>query len=447
MVLLTAACTSAQPAPTASPQLSDAPAITTLPAPTTTSTTTTTPATTLLPPASSLLPAEGLAGDIDALIELTEELRGLGFLTKPGVVLMEAAAFASSVGAARSINASPGRDAARTEVFQLVELLDPSQDFGTLRADIIDTPEHAWYDPTSGLLLVAVDPQGFGPVARSEIVHEIVHAITDQHYRWWDARESLVDASADDRLAALDALIEGDATYFQIVYVQGLPEAERDEIAREFAVVSPAAGVADRWVLEDLAFSFDAGFDFAAQLVAGGGIAAVDRAYLDPPQSTEHVLHPERYRRGEAPADVGVLEADVEFHTALPSASLGEWNIRLLLATTLSPGLLTQTADGWGGDSYRVYVTDDGQAAIAFLYLGDSEDHTIELTQAFIDLAEDVLRLGSGERSGGGEVYARSGRPWMFIDREDAGLLVVLASTRSAGQKLQDQLSPPVPRG
>jgi hypothetical protein len=439
LALMAGACTNEPSPPTDTPSSSNAPSITTLPAPTTTSAIGP-PTTTLLPPAPTTIPSEGLAADVEVLIGQAEEMRGLGFVTKPEVILLDAAQFASSVADAE-IKASEDRDNARTAIFHLIGQIDEAKDLQNLRADLVDKPEFAWYDPTSGSLLVAASPQGFGPLARSEIVHEIVHAITDQHYRWWAVRQSLVLAGADDRLAALDALIEGDATYFQVVYNQGLSASERDEIAREFN--TPSSPTADDWVLEDFAFPFDEGFEFVSRLVVVGGIAAVDRAYLDPPLSTEHVLHPARYKSGEAPLDAGALEASIGSYIGLPAASLGEWNLRLVLAPAVSPGLLTQTADGWGGDTYRVYISGNGGTAVALSYVGDSEADALEVTEAFIALAEDVLRLGAGERSWGGLVYSRSGRPWMFIDREKSGLLVVVASSAGAGRELADQLSPP----
>ena len=129
--------------------------------------------------------------------------------------------------------------------------------------------------------------------------------------------------------------------------------------------------------------------------------------------------------------------------STLGTGSFGEWGLRLLISETLSSGLLTQTVDGWGGDSYRLFTDSGGNVAIAILYTGDTLTDTEEVTQAFIDLAEDVLDLGDGTRSDGGQVYSRNGRPWMFVDREDTGLLVVISSVHSAGQELADALSPP----
>ena len=173
------------------------------------------------------------------------------------------------------------RDDAMTLLFRLVGRLDDGDDLSAFRRDLNGLPETAWYDDSTGSLLVADSPVELGPLARSEVVHEVVHALADQHYRWASYRsESLPDA--DDRLAAFDALVEGDATYFQLLYIQQMSQADREEVALAFVDSSAAAEGVPGWVIEDLAFPFDQGFEFVADLVASGGIAAVDRAYLDP---------------------------------------------------------------------------------------------------------------------------------------------------------------------
>jgi hypothetical protein len=407
-------------------------------APTTTSTTAST-----VPPTTTAAPAIGLAAEVEDLIDLAEGIRGLGFLATPEIVILDPVEFATRVGLLVDRRDAGSRLEAKTLLFRLIGMLDDGDDLEPLRRRLQALPETAWYDASMGQLLVADRPTRLGPLERSEVVHEIVHALADQHYRWSEGRAALVAVDADDRLVAFDALVEGDATYFQLLYIQQLPAAEQDEIARYFINPSPDASGVPAWLLRDLAFPFDEGFEFVADLVAGGGIAAVDRAYLDPPVSSEHILHPDRYHRGESGGPIASPEASLEDYTALPAASFGEWGLRLLLERALSPGLLTQIVDGWGGDSYQIFTTGGGEVAFALLYLGDTEAHTEEVTQAFIDYAEDVLGLGDGERSGGGAVYSRNRRPWVFLDREGIGLLVVIASGSSAGRDLADQLAPP----
>ena len=392
--------------------------------------------TTLLPPVTSGAPLEGLEAEIEALLQAAEEVRGLGFLIPPRIEILNPAAFTAAVTPLVAARLEDPLDGAFQGLYDLVGLPTAG---AVSRSELASAPTSAWYDATSETLLVADPVADLLPAAKAEIVHEVIHALTNQHYSWSDARLAL--AGSRDRLRALDALIEGDATYFELVYIQSLSQDEQEEIAQSFR---DAQGTVSGpvWLLREVIFPFDQGFEFVSDLVAAGGIAAVDRAYLEPPTTSEQILHPERYRRGEQGLDAGEAAGSLDGYEPT-QATMGEFGLRLLLEESLTPGVLTQTADGWGGDAYQLFTDGAGEIAFAYLYLGDGESHTAEVTQAFIDLAESVVGLSDGERSGGGEVYSRSGRPWFFLDREGAGLLVIIASEASAGRALQEQLAPP----
>ena len=405
--------------------------------------TTTTPTTTTAPSSLPPTPEDVLTDQVEGLIAETEAIRGLRFVARPAVMVLNRIDFAARVDAAIAARRDETRLAAETAVYQLIGRLEAGDDLGSLQAELLGGVETAWYDAESGALLVAAQAQELGPLARSEVVHEVVHALTDQYFEWTATRDALMAAGAVDRLRAFDALVEGDATYVQALYIQELPPAEKAEIAAEFFEPSPSAADVPEWVIDDLAFVSDSGFEFVADVVDGGGSAAVDRAYLDPPVSSEHIAHPERYRRGERPRFVDSLQLTANQYTALPEATIGEWGLRLLLEETSSAGLLTQTVDGWGGDSYQILVSADGDVAFALSYLGDGEPHTIEVTEAFLKLAEGVLGLGEGVRTNGGVAFERNGRPWMFVDREGNGLVVVIASDQGVGAELAAQLTPP----
>lgn len=437
---MTVAACSGDDDPSLTTTAGTAPSITSLAPPTTTTTTTTT--TTLLPPATTGQPPAGIEADVADLIAEAEQLRGLGFIIEPDVELLDEAAFAARVGGSESVVLS-ARDRSHNLLYRLAGRLEDAEDLGSWRSDLTPDPEFAWYDVTAKTLLVVSQAGEYGPLARSEIIHEVIHALTDQHYSWSKVIDELVAAGSDDRLIAMVALIEGDASYFQLVYVQSLSIEEQREVAEEFLEASPEAATIPEWAISDIVFPFEAGFEFVRDLVSDGGIAAVDRSYSAPPVSTEQILHPGRYERGETPVALAAPAEAPLGYEIVGSATLGEWAMRILLEEAMSPGFLTQTADGWGGDAYGLFESADGAVALAIVYIGDTEDDAIEVTQGFIDFAEDVLKLGDGARSGGGQAYSRSGRPWMFIDREGLGILVVLATERSAGRELADGLSPP----
>ena len=86
------------------------------------------------------------------------------------------------------------------------------------------------------------------------------------------------------------------------------------------------------------------------------------------PVSTEQILHPDRYARGDAPvplgfaADTGVVHEDV----------LGENEIRVLLAALAgSDEVQTVVPIGWGGDRFRVYEAPGGPALVWYVVWDD----------------------------------------------------------------------------
>ena len=60
------------------------------------------------------------------------------------------------------------------------------------------------------------------------------------------------------------------------------------------------------FVRESLLFPYEAGLNFAMGLQVEGGWDAVNRAFESPPDSTEQILHPEKYAAREAPVDVSL---------------------------------------------------------------------------------------------------------------------------------------------
>jgi hypothetical protein len=88
------------------------------------------------------------------------------------------------------------------------------------------------------------------------------------------------------------------------------------------------------------------------------------------PVSTEQILHPDRYARGDAPVPLafardsgaGVVHED----------ALGENEIRVLLAALAgSDDVQTVMPIGWGGDRYRVYDTPAGPALVWYVAWDD----------------------------------------------------------------------------
>ena len=160
---------------------------------------------------------------------------------------------------------------------------------------------------------------------------------------------------------------------------------------------SPVLSSAPAWIQELLIFPYIQGLLFVAQMRAGQpSWDRLNAVYLDPPESTEQILHPERYITRDAPALVVLGQREVA--AALGSGArriydnaLGELRLRLWLAhhmddkalSKAAPGLtIERAAEGWGGD--RLYGFEvAGQTVTVGATVWDTARDTLEFEAAF----------------------------------------------------------------
>ena len=434
VAMVVAACDSSEPAPTsAAPSAS-------------TTTSLTIPErvevpTTVDPGAADANTIERVTQAVRESAAQVEVLRGLIFVIEPEVVVLEPEVFQDRLRAYyESVIATSG-PIGKTGLYRAAGLLrfDTAE---SIVARLEPPPTPAFYDMGRGQLIVTGDIDDTDPVQRASLVHELVLALTDQHHSTGATRSDLVAAGADDRLRAFDALVEGDATYFQLVFIQNLPGEAQTAIAAAFeATDAPVVGGIPDFIRSSLAFPYDAGTTFVADLVASAGIAAVDQAYRNPPVSSEHILHPERYRRGETAAAIAPLEIVVDGATTTRSATFGELQIDQLLSLSLDAGLVTQTVDGWSGDQYQLVETDDAFAFALSLAM-QSDDDAIEVVTGLIAHARQVLEAGDGVEAAGGLLWDND-EYYVFLDRVGDGLMYVLATDRELGRAVRSQVQAP----
>lgn len=421
------------------------------PSPTTTAPppqTTTTSTTTTLPPAEipgeaspSLDPAtvELTRRQVAGLLAVTEEVRGLPFLEVPTVTILDGPDFSARVAemVAEELDADElVRDA---RFFVMMGMLDADVDLRTFLVDLYTEQVAGFYDGDTKELVVPASPDGFSALQKVTVVHELIHGLTDQHFEFNDEFERRLDEGNGDDAAALQALIEGDATYFQVVYMESLPPLEALDAAREaLSYDTSLLDAAPAWLRDDLVFPYDQGLTFVTDLVSGGGIAAVDDAYQEPPITTEQVLDPTRYRRREGPRDLPPLVVELPGWDLHDEGTLGEWGLRLILTGTLPPGMVTQTAAGWGNDRYLI-LTRDEDTAFVLRYRGDAEQDAEDVADGLVAHARERMGAGAPREAGGGLLFDR-GETWVFIDRVGEEVWFVASTDPAAGAELRSRL-------
>lgn len=283
-------------------------------------------------------------------------------------------------------------DESRAEVLALsaFDFLGRDYDLYTAQVTLQSEGILGYYDPDTAEFVVVNDGALLDPAAQWTHAHEFVHALQDQYYD--------LDALSDDSLdsearAAVRALAEGEAElvqylylfesdYFSDVEVEAIlndPEQADSDYLSEFPPV----------LINDLAFPYTDGVEFVIDLYRENGFAAIDAAWADPPRSTEQILHPDRYRAGDAPQVVTLPPLDDTLGTGwmlLDGDILGEFYLRQYLAQQLPSATVNRAATGWGGDRYAVYwneATDEMVMALRLVW--DTPEDALEFAEVYPD--------------------------------------------------------------
>jgi hypothetical protein len=214
-----------------------------------------------------------------------------------------------------------------------------------------------YYDPKQREFFLAdwIDLDGQKPV----MAHELTHALQDQHFNL-RLFEKWPKGDSDAELAA-HALVEGDASYAMALYVARSPlriislmksmgsnQSASEEIDR-----------APRALRESLMFPYKEGMQWVQQLHGREGWPLVSKAYKELPQSTEQILHAEKYFAREAPIKITLSDISSLLGRGwkrIDTDVNGEWSYYLILDEYLKSAQESRSAAaGWGGDRYSVY--------------------------------------------------------------------------------------------
>ena len=273
----------------------------------------------------------------------------------------------------------------------LLDLLREGDDLRSILLNLYGEQVIGLYDPDTKELYLRSEEFSLGPQEKSTFVHEYVHALQDQHF---DLSTFLDTGKGNSDLSnALTALVEGDATIAEVLYIR--QDFTQDEIAALFAGAgpSPAFDAAPLFIRESLIFPYRSGLEFVGRLRnLSDGWDLVDKAYADPPQSTEHILHPAKYfGKRDDPTEVAPLSLGETLGPDWVQQGtdvLGELGLRLMLMAYLGSRRSDDAAEGWGGDRYTYLKDDAGEQLLALQTTWDTRSDAREFFKAYVDFIE-----------------------------------------------------------
>jgi len=215
-----------------------------------------------------------------------------------------------------------------------------------------------YYDPKAQQFYLAdwIELEGQKPV----MAHELTHALQDQHFNL-KRFENWPKGDADAELAA-HALIEGDATLAMTLYMAKNPlvalafirSLGGDEAMEQFKQ-------APRALRESLLFPYEQGSAWATQVYKRGGWEMVSRAFTTLPQSSEQILHGDKYFSYDAPQRIALPDFKSVLGPTWKRIDYdvnGEWGNYLILDEFINDATISKRASaGWGGDRFALYET------------------------------------------------------------------------------------------
>ena len=324
------------------------------------STTTTTPAAggSTVPdttPASDLTPAQSRI--VEEIKGQVASIRGLAWKGSLPVRVISKDALAQRVRKLNAEEIAENRDelTADESVLKLLKLLEKDVDYAKTIDTILAGGVLGFYDDEVKELYVGGGGDNLDPATRATLAHELTHALTDQHFDFGSRTKVLDDQEKTEENAAFSALIEGDAELVATLWQQQhLTARERQQAAGGATTEAlNAYARAPRYLLESLFFPYTSGLTFVESRHKAGGFAEVDKAYRNPPTSTEHILHPETYASGQtwSPPALPDLAAATGCG-AVDTGTLGEFDMIQILSGELASNEAKNAAAGWNGDAY-----------------------------------------------------------------------------------------------
>jgi hypothetical protein len=224
------------------------------------------------------------------------------------------------------------------------------------------------------------------PSARATLVHELTHALQDQHFAVGERKKKLEkdskDTSGTTESTVYDAIVEGDAERVATLYKQSLNPKQRKAVeAGEQHESSQGAQELTRVpkvILTMFSSPYVLGESMVQAVATRGGNAAVDELFRDTPTHEASLLDPFQVLAGDLGAKEVALPDVHDGEKKLESGEFGVLTWYFMLAERIPLLDALTIADGWGGDAY-VDVERDHTTCVRIAYRGDTADDTARM--------------------------------------------------------------------
>ena len=267
--------------------------------------------------------------------KVVEELRGLNYKQVPPVHILESEEAVSGLG----LSEWKEWELAQQE-YEALYLVPEGVSAKELLEEFYGSALLGYYDARKNEIVVVGGAET--PLDKGVLAHELTHALLDQYYP--EAFETSYGLT--DRDLALSAVLEGDAELVEDMFESGGYDCDLN-----FKTSSTSIPLG---IIYLQLFPYFEGYNFVKRLKKVGGWEAVNRAYANPPESSEQVIHPSKYPY-EKPLEVKVGEAGFREWKFLGEDVLGEASIFIMF---WDKGLVSFQVSSQGRLTYKSALSD-----------------------------------------------------------------------------------------
>ncbi|WP_336358476.1 Hvo_1808 family surface protein [Haloarcula sp. CGMCC 1.6347] len=322
-----------------------------------------------------------------------EQVRDLEFKEPVPVSVISRSEYQNRSGGNEGGGSSRPQDPWNDQVWEALLLIGEDSGSSDEIDDTLSTTVQGYYSPSEDEIVI-VSPTETPQVDRRTLSHELVHALQDQHFGLNGS------AKTQDTQLSRQGVTEGEANYVRILYERrcgdgwgciALPDRASDDGGSSDGDDASQEPSYNEGLFTVLYQPYVTGPRFVDQVRSDGSWDAVDALHDDFPDSTEQVLHPEKYP-DEKPVNVSVADRSNEewsrFDHDPVGDTVGETSIYAMMYHNGQTegdrySYESEISAGWGGDLVVPYRNGSGGYGYVWETRWDTEEDASEFAQAY----------------------------------------------------------------
>lgn len=333
------------------------------------------------------------------------------------------------------------------ELYKALGLIEANASLEDILLGIQLQQASALFDEQSGNVYLLSDATNI--TARFEVAYAAAH-LSGLQQELFDIRALRASArnGTSDEFRAVSALDGGDRSTVLNGYIErviALDAAAMEEYQR------PIPGnkllTAPQIVQKTALFGLVEGRQFVEALFARDGVwDTVDSAYENPPETTEQVIHPEKYFALEPAHNVRLPNISGRMGAGwslIAIDTMGEFMVRSYLEEYLSDEEAEEAASGWGGDQYILMSNPDHGRLLLWEIRFDSgsdADQFLETFRVFMRVATQGTDTRQ-EPQPTGNLWVTNGGKAVFLGKTSPAMLLVIGDEEDAVLEALAQLA------